>query len=216
MLERLDRSALCAVRRERTPRGTEDCIMRPPNVCWQAALGFAAMSGRAPRGDSCPLGIEEPSTTMKPQTLTQVVAESRWATSRSGSMEHTLTFLAPNGTLAHWSPPQSCSRCSVRRPRGFGASCPSRAGAIRLRSRVAAVLTLAIVGAAAFALAAGAFAQGSINLDNSMLANGVAIGIPGNYYGGTYGMEVWELSGSTARSSCRELQRSGSSSTAIL
>jgi len=46
-------------------------------------------------------------------------------------------------------------------------------------------------------LALGALAQGSIDLDNSTNANGVAITNAGNYYTGTYGMEVWELSGVT-------------------
>jgi hypothetical protein len=52
-------------------------------------------------------------------------------------------------------------------------------------------------GIATLALALGAFAQGIIDLDNSQNANGVADLYAGNYYSGTYGMEVWELSGAT-------------------
>lgn len=53
---------------------------------------------------------------------------------------------------------------------------------------------LVLTGIATFALALGAFAQGSINLDNSSGINyGVAINAAGTYYTGTYGMEVWEL-----------------------
>jgi len=53
---------------------------------------------------------------------------------------------------------------------------------------------LVLTGIATFALALGAFAHGSINLDNSSGINyGVAINAAGTYYTGTYGMEVWEL-----------------------
>jgi hypothetical protein len=51
------------------------------------------------------------------------------------------------------------------------------------------------IGMLAFTL--GAFAQGIIDLDNSTCNYGVAIDSPGNYYTGTFGMEVWELSGAT-------------------
>jgi hypothetical protein len=55
-------------------------------------------------------------------------------------------------------------------------------------------LTLAGIVTLAFAL--GALAQGSINLNNSFGINyGVATDTAGNYYSGTYGIEVWELSG---------------------
>jgi hypothetical protein len=52
---------------------------------------------------------------------------------------------------------------------------------------------LTLTGVAALTFALGVFAQGTINLDNSLNATGVAIGTAGNYYSGTYGMEVWEL-----------------------
>jgi hypothetical protein len=59
---------------------------------------------------------------------------------------------------------------------------------------------LVLTGIATFALALGAFAQGSINLDNSAgtFNYGVAVDTAGNYYSGSYGMEVWELSGATS------------------
>ncbi len=57
---------------------------------------------------------------------------------------------------------------------------------------------LVLTGIAAFAFALGAFAQGSINLDNSSLNNGVAFDKAGNWYSGVYGLEVYELSGVTA------------------
>jgi hypothetical protein len=54
---------------------------------------------------------------------------------------------------------------------------------------------LALTGIATFALALGAFAQGSIDLANtsSSFNYGVAASSAGNYYTGTYGIEVWEL-----------------------
>lgn len=52
---------------------------------------------------------------------------------------------------------------------------------------------LALTGIAILALALGAFAQGTIVLDNSTANNGVADLTAGNYYGGTYGLEVFEL-----------------------
>jgi len=48
------------------------------------------------------------------------------------------------------------------------------------------ITTLATVG-----LALGAFAQGSIILDNSTASYGIANTTPGNYYTGTYGLELW-------------------------
>jgi len=48
------------------------------------------------------------------------------------------------------------------------------------------ITTLATVG-----LALGAFAQGSIILDNSQASYGVANGAPGSYYTGAYGLELW-------------------------
>jgi hypothetical protein len=55
---------------------------------------------------------------------------------------------------------------------------------------------LVLTGMATLAVALGALAQGSINLNNSFGINyGVADVTAGTYYSGTYGMEVWELSG---------------------
>jgi hypothetical protein len=56
---------------------------------------------------------------------------------------------------------------------------------------------LTLAGIANLTLALGALAQGTIDLDDSKLANGVATQTAGDYYTGTYGMEVWELSGAT-------------------
>ncbi len=47
----------------------------------------------------------------------------------------------------------------------------------------------------AFGPASGVLAQGSINLDNSQSTGRLSIDAPGNYYGGVYGVEVWEMSG---------------------
>jgi hypothetical protein len=55
--------------------------------------------------------------------------------------------------------------------------------------------TLLLTGLTAFGLAWGALGQGSFDLDNSELANGIAIDTPGNWYNGVYGVEVWELNG---------------------
>ncbi len=46
---------------------------------------------------------------------------------------------------------------------------------------------------ATLALALGAYAQGTIVVDNSSAANGVALGTAGTYYGGTYGVSLYEL-----------------------
>jgi hypothetical protein len=58
-----------------------------------------------------------------------------------------------------------------------------------------------LTGIATLALALGAFAQGTIDLDNSKGDHGVYADnyFSGTYaYSGTYGMEVWELSGVTS------------------
>jgi hypothetical protein len=52
---------------------------------------------------------------------------------------------------------------------------------------------LALTGVAVFAFAVGALAQGAINMDNSAANNGVADLTAGNYYGGPYGLQLWEL-----------------------
>ena len=58
--------------------------------------------------------------------------------------------------------------------------------------------TLALTGIAILAFSLVGLAQGVIDLDDSTNANGVAISTAGNYYFGTFGMEVWELSGATS------------------
>jgi len=59
---------------------------------------------------------------------------------------------------------------------------------------------LLLTGAALLALTCGVFAQGWFQLDNSAatFANGVAVDTPGNYYSGTYGLEVWEANNTTS------------------
>jgi hypothetical protein len=57
---------------------------------------------------------------------------------------------------------------------------------------------LVLTGIATLALAMGAFAQGYISLSDASSSFGVADGTAGNYYNGTYGIEVWELSGVTS------------------
>ena len=48
--------------------------------------------------------------------------------------------------------------------------------------------------AATLGLSAGALAQGAaFGLDDTTIAPGLAVNSPGNYYSGTFGMEVWEL-----------------------
>jgi len=57
--------------------------------------------------------------------------------------------------------------------------------------------------AATAGLALGAFAQGSVLIDNSTVGGGLSISATtstagnGNYYSGSYGFQVWELNGST-------------------
>ena len=47
---------------------------------------------------------------------------------------------------------------------------------------------------AVFGVSLVALAQGSINLANELVPHGgLAVDNPGNYYVGTFGMEVWEL-----------------------
>ena len=47
------------------------------------------------------------------------------------------------------------------------------------------------------AFAFGAFAQGSINLNNGAANNGITWAVAGNWFSGTYGLEVWILNSST-------------------
>lgn len=48
-------------------------------------------------------------------------------------------------------------------------------------------------------LVLGALGQGSlVAIDDAVNRNGVTTGTAGNYYTGTFGMEVWELSGATS------------------
>ncbi len=55
--------------------------------------------------------------------------------------------------------------------------------------------TVLLTGFIAAGLAFGALGQGWFDLDNSELANGVAVDAPGNWYNGVYGVEVWALNG---------------------
>jgi hypothetical protein len=57
---------------------------------------------------------------------------------------------------------------------------------------------LVIAGLAIVGLALGAYAQGSINIDNSAAAGGICVDKAGNYYGGTLGLEIWYLPGASA------------------
>jgi len=52
---------------------------------------------------------------------------------------------------------------------------------------------LVLTGIATVALALGAGAQGIIGVDDLNTQYGVAINTAGNYYSGTYGLELWEL-----------------------
>ena len=54
---------------------------------------------------------------------------------------------------------------------------------------------LVVAGLAILGCALQAFSQGAIELDNSLAANGVVLGTAGDWYSGTYGLEVWELNG---------------------
>jgi len=72
---------------------------------------------------------------------------------------------------------------------------------------------LALTGIATLAIAAGAFAQGLVSIDDSLNANGVAEPA-GTYYSGPFGIEVWGMSGSTLPSpkpaSSRKVRARGS------
>ncbi len=58
---------------------------------------------------------------------------------------------------------------------------------------------LVFTGIAVLAFALGAFAQGSINLDNTSGINyGIAVDTAGNYYSGPISLEVWELNGAAS------------------
>jgi len=54
---------------------------------------------------------------------------------------------------------------------------------------------LAILSLATFGLAAGAFAQGSVILDDSVITPGVALTTAGSYYTGSFGLSVYVLNG---------------------
>jgi len=56
---------------------------------------------------------------------------------------------------------------------------------------------LAILSLAAFGLSLGAFAQGSINLDNTTIAPSLSLGTANGFFSGTYGMQVYILNGGT-------------------
>jgi len=59
---------------------------------------------------------------------------------------------------------------------------------------------LVLTGIATAALALGAVAQGIVGVDDETTAYGVALNSAGNYYGGTYGLELWELNASSVPS----------------
>jgi hypothetical protein len=52
----------------------------------------------------------------------------------------------------------------------------------------------ALACVAALSLAPAAYAQGTIILNNEIANNAVTDLMAGNYYTGTYGLQVWELS----------------------
>jgi len=54
---------------------------------------------------------------------------------------------------------------------------------------------LSVVGL--LSLNVGALAQGSFNLDDTPIPSGLVVDAPGNWYSGTFGMEVWELNGTS-------------------
>src|SRR6185437_12005492 len=56
---------------------------------------------------------------------------------------------------------------------------------------------LVILSLAAFGLSVGAFAQGSINLDNNVITPALDHLTSGTSFSGTYGMQVYILNGST-------------------
>ena len=56
-------------------------------------------------------------------------------------------------------------------------------------------LTLATIG-----LTLSVLGQGAVALDNSYSAGGVAVQVPGNYYNGVYGLELWMKNGTAADS----------------
>jgi len=61
-----------------------------------------------------------------------------------------------------------------------------------MKKKIQTMVILTVAGWSAAALA-----QGSINLDDSTITPGVAIGTAGNYYSGTYGIQLYELNTST-------------------
>jgi hypothetical protein len=56
---------------------------------------------------------------------------------------------------------------------------------------------LTLTGLTLAGFAAGVLAQGSFYLDNSFLPDGLVVDTAGNWYSGTFGMEVWVLNGTT-------------------
>jgi len=56
---------------------------------------------------------------------------------------------------------------------------------------------LAITAIVTIGLTVSAMAQGYLTIDNTTANGGVAINSAGNYYSGTYGVEVWGLAGSS-------------------
>ena len=53
----------------------------------------------------------------------------------------------------------------------------------------------AVIGLVLLGCALDGFAQGAVAVDNSLTPYGIAVNAAGNYYSGTFGLEVWELNG---------------------
>jgi len=70
---------------------------------------------------------------------------------------------------------------------------------------------LLLTGIAATGMALGAFAQGSVLIDNSFAVPGVALLSAGDYYSGAYSLQVWQRSGSTLDANINSLNGHNSS-----
>ena len=57
--------------------------------------------------------------------------------------------------------------------------------------------TLILSAAAALSLSLDALAQSNFALDDTPIPSGLVVNAPGNWYSGTFGMEVWELNGTS-------------------
>jgi len=74
---------------------------------------------------------------------------------------------------------------------------------------------LALTGFATLALAAAAFAQGLVAIDDSASGGGIADLKAGSYYSGPFGMEVWDLAGSTIPTGINNATDPGAAYTAL-